>query len=87
MLISLIFKKVSTSISKRLRNKKLIFVVHTINPILAPPEIAMIFQISVKEPILKINNVTYLTDGSVMDYTVQYNNPEKYQMKYIRNRG
>lgn len=71
---------------EKIKKQTVDFCIHTISPISCPKEISEIFKIDEKSPILKIDNITYLTDGSVMDYTIQFNNPSKYQMKYIRRK-
>ena len=71
---------------ENIKKQKIDFCVHTINPILSTKELSRVFNIKENTPILQIYNITYLNDGSVMDYTIQYNNPEKYQMKYIRKK-
>lgn len=59
---------------------------HQSVPILPGNEIIKMFEIDKTTPILKICNTTFLTNGKVMDYTVQYMNSPKYQFNYIRRR-
>ena len=71
---------------EKIKKQTVDFCIHTVNPINCPKDIAEILNIQKDIPILKIDNITYLTDGTIMDYTIQFNNPNKYQMKYIRKK-
>ena len=62
------------------------FAFHQTSPILPPDEIAELFNITTETPILKIDNTTFLTNGKVMDHTIQYMNSPKYQLRYIRKK-
>lgn len=59
---------------------------HQTIPVLPNENIAKLFGIDPMTPIIKINNTTFLTNGKVMDYTEQYMNSPKYQLRYIRKR-
>lgn len=59
---------------------------HQTIPVLPNEQIAELFEIDRNTPIIKINNTTFLTNGKVMDYTEQYMNSVKYQLRYIRKR-
>ena len=59
---------------------------HQTIPTLPTEEIAEIFGIDTLTPIIRINNTSFLTDGRVMDYTMQYLNSPKYQLRYIRKK-
>jgi GntR family glv operon transcriptional regulator/GntR family mannosyl-D-glycerate transport/metabolism transcriptional repressor len=61
------------------------FCVHDVIPILPDKKIRDIFQLPVNTPILMVLNTTYLTDGTIMDYTKQYMNTEKLSVRYLRN--
>lgn len=58
----------------------------TITPIFPPDYIASELQISTKHPILRVDNPTYLIDGSVFDYTELYMNTELYQLNIVKKR-
>ncbi len=59
---------------------------HQTMPVLPNEQIAKLFNITTDTPIIKINNTTFLTNGKIMDYTEQYMNSPKYQLRYIRKR-
>ncbi len=59
---------------------------HTVIPILPTIELAKVFKIDKYTPIMKVNLLTYLKNGDVMEYTEQYLNSQKYQAKYVRIR-
>ena len=65
---------------------KIDFAFHQTSPVLPPDDIAELFEIDSNTPILKIDNTTFLTNGKVMDYTIQYMNSPKYQLRYIRKK-
>lgn len=57
-----------------------------ITPIFPSDYIANELKISTKQPIIRISNVTYMTDGKVFDYTELYMHPELYQLNIIKKR-
>ena len=57
-----------------------------IAPIFPPEYIANELKVSVKTPILRVSNTTYLTDGTVFDYSELYMHPELYQLNIIKKR-
>lgn len=54
-----------------------------INPIFPGDYIADALKISPKQPILRVNNIVYLKDGSVFDFDELYINTDYYQVDYI----
>jgi len=71
---------------EQIKGTKIDISTHTIIPILPTIEIAKMFKIDKYTPIIKVNLITYLKNGDVMDYTEQYLNSQKYQAKYVRIR-
>jgi DNA-binding GntR family transcriptional regulator len=71
---------------EQIKDIKIDISTHTVVPVLPSLEIAKMFKIDKFTPILKINLITYLKNGDVMDYTEQYLNSQKYQAKYVRIR-
>ncbi len=55
-----------------------------ITPVFAPEEIAKKMKISSKIPILKLSNITYLTNGELFDYNELYMNTELYQLNIVK---
>jgi DNA-binding GntR family transcriptional regulator len=45
-------------------------------------------QLNIKPgtPLIKIENITFLDDGSVLEYTIKYRNPLKYRQITIANK-
>ncbi|MPN63614.1 Mannosyl-D-glycerate transport/metabolism system repressor MngR [bioreactor metagenome] len=58
----------------------------SISPIFAPDYIAHELRISDNQPILKIQNTTYLVDGRVFNTTELYFNTDYYQLNIIKKR-
>lgn len=71
---------------ENIRGLHIDFAIHQTMPILPPEHIADMFHITINTPIIKIGNTSFLTNGQVMDYTIQYMNSPKYQLNYIRKR-
>lgn len=57
---------------------------HTVTPLLPTPQIAQMFCITPNTPILRVANVTHLSNGQIMDYTELTLNSPKYQLTYIK---
>ncbi len=57
-----------------------------IAPIFPSEYIADELGVSIKQPILRISNYTYLKDGRVFDYTELYLQPDLYQLNIIKKR-
>lgn len=57
-----------------------------ITPIFASNYIAEKLNISTKQPIIKIQNPTYMKNNQVFDYTELYLHPELYQLNIIKKR-
>lgn len=58
----------------------------TISPVFLPQYIADELKIPTTQPVLRTSNITYLHDGSTLDYTEFYTNPNKYVLKIIKKR-
>lgn len=56
----------------------------TISPVFLMGYIADELNVSPNQPVLRTCNLTYLNDGSVLDYTEFYTNPNKYVLKIIK---
>ena len=50
------------------------------------PKVARAFGIEEGTPVQREENTTYLEDGRVMDFTVQFYNPTRYRLEYYRKR-
>ena len=57
-----------------------------ITPIFPSEYIADELKISTRQPMIKVANTTYLSDGQVFDYTELYLHPELYQLNMIKYR-
>lgn len=57
-----------------------------ITPMFPPKYIAEKLQISEKQPIIRIINVTYMSDGTPFDYTELFLHPELYQLNVVKKR-
>ncbi|BBA50235.1 GntR family transcriptional regulator [uncultured Fusobacterium sp.] len=55
-----------------------------ITPVFPPENIAEKLKISSKTPILKLSNVTYLSNGELFDYNELYMNTELYQLNIVK---
>ncbi len=55
-----------------------------ITPIFASDYIAEKLHISTKQPMLKVENTTYLENGQVFDHTELYLHPELYQLNMVK---
>lgn len=63
---------------------KIAYSEHTVTPLLPSEEIAELFGLSPRQPIIRAANTTFLENGQVLDYTeLTYNSP-KYQLRYIK---
>jgi DNA-binding GntR family transcriptional regulator len=51
-----------------------------------PKYIAEKLQISEKQPIIRIINVTYMSDETPFDYTELFLHPELYQLNVVKKR-
>lgn len=71
---------------EKVRGLKIDYAIHQTTPVLPPEHIAEMFHIALNTPIIKVGNTSFLTNGEVMDYTLQYMNSPKYQLNYIRKR-
>jgi len=71
---------------ENVRGLKIDISVHDVIPILPSARFIELFKIDQYTPIIKVNNLTYLANGEVMDYTEQYLNSSKYHTKYVRVR-
>ena len=49
-------------------------------------EVRKLLNIEPGTPIIKIENITFLDDGSVLEYTIGYRNPNKYRQITIANK-
>jgi DNA-binding GntR family transcriptional regulator len=49
-------------------------------------EVRKLLNIDPGTPIIKIENITFLDDGSVLEYTIGYRNPNKYRQITIANK-
>lgn len=63
---------------------KIAYSQHTVTPLHPSGKIADMFGISLDTPILKVANITYLTNGQVMDYTELTLNSPSYQLTYVK---
>ena len=59
---------------------------HVAVPALADAQVARAFGIEEGTPVQREENTTYLEDGRVMDFTVQFYNPTRYRLEYYRKR-
>ena len=66
------------------KGMKIAYSHHTVTPLLPSKRIADLFETSQHTPILRVANVTHLTNGQVMDYTGLTLNSPKYQLTYIK---
>ncbi len=57
-----------------------------ITPIFPPDYIAKELGISNDQPIIRIINITHLTDGTIFDYTELYFHTDRYQLNIIKKR-
>ena len=72
---------------ENVRGEKIAYNEHHVEAIHPTTEIARLFQIAEDTPILKVANLTYLMNGSILDYTIQIYNSPKYQVHYIKQRN
>jgi GntR family transcriptional regulator len=49
-------------------------------------EVRKLLNIKPGTPLIKIENITFLDDGSVLEYTIEYRNPLKYRQITIANK-
>ena len=49
-------------------------------------EVRKLLNIKPGTPLIKIENITFLDDGSVLEYTIKYRNPLKYRQITIANK-
>lgn len=59
---------------------------HVAAPAPADAQVARAFGIEEGTPVQREENTTYLEDGRVMDFTVQFYNPTRYRLEYYRKR-
>lgn len=59
---------------------------HVVVPIMPTEEMVRYFECDPASPLLKVFNTTFLTDGSILDYTELVINTEKYQYQSIRQK-
>lgn len=71
---------------ENIRGLKIDYCHHQDFPILPSKDLAAQFHIDVTTPIMKIINTTYVENGTIIDYTIQYLNSPHYQLNYIRKR-
>lgn len=57
-----------------------------IAPIFPPEYIAKELNLLENQPILRVSNTTYMTNGKIFDYTELYMHPELYQLNIIKKR-
>ncbi len=53
-------------------------------PIFPSEKIADELKISMKQPMLKVSNTTYLKNGKIFDHTILYLHPELYQLNIVK---
>ena len=57
---------------------------HIVRPGLSDQKISEILGIELNSPILVVENFTYAKDGTVVDYSTNYYNPDEYELCYIK---
>lgn len=72
---------------EKIKDYKIDYAHHQIMPVIPSEEIEEIMHLETDMPVLKIVNTTYLTNGKIMDYTVQIINSPIYQYNYIHKRA
>ena len=70
---------------ENVKKLKIAYSKHTVTPILPTEKLAKQLGITLNTPILRVGNVTYLTNGNVMDYTELVLNSPKYQLTYEKD--
>lgn len=63
---------------------KLAYNHHVVIPVLPDAQTAQAFGIDAGTPVLQEENTTFLEDGRVLDFTVQFYNPLRYRLEYYR---
>lgn len=63
---------------------KIAYSQHAVTPLHPTRKIADMFGISPDTPILKVANITHLTNGQIMDYTELTLNSPNYQLTYVK---
>ncbi len=66
------------------KGMKIAYSQHAVTPILPSRRFVELFGISSNTPILRVANITHLTNGQIMDYTELTLNSPKYQLTYIK---
>jgi len=59
---------------------------HTIKPSLVDKALSELFNLPINTPINVVENKTYADDESVVDYSVNYFHPERYELCYTKSR-
>lgn len=57
-----------------------------IDAILSTTYISNLLEIEVNSPLIRIENTTYLVDGTILEYTELYMHPDKYQFSIVKTR-
>lgn len=57
---------------------------HTVTPVMPSTELRDLFGLGENQPIIKVDNTTHLENGQILDFTEQFYNSPKYQLRYIK---
>lgn len=57
---------------------------HTVTPVMPSSELMDLFGLDENQPIIKVDNTTHLENGQILDFTEQFYNSPKYQLRYIK---
>lgn len=58
---------------------------HVVHPILSDDKISSILSIKKGTPIIMVENYTYCDDGTIIDFSYNYYNPDEYELCYIKS--